>query len=459
MSATSSIPAPPLAPQIQSLSRNGAIALLIRLTGAGGMLLSHIVLARCLGVSGFGEYAQAIAWLQILCVFGKLGLDNTSLRYVAEYTAKGEIFSLRAFLRDSIRVSALASILLMVGTIVVVIQYRRWMSVGLSGCLFVAAIMIPIVSIRQIQEASLRGLGLITQSQLSSAIWPLVLFVISGIAWLASTGEVASPVAALLHLISVGIVGFLVAQFVRGSRLPSTGENAADHREHSSGISLVVLRQRWFHSSIAFLLAESLIVLKSRVCVAIAGGFLGSESAGVYAAMERFADVSVLGSQSLGLVIAPQFATLFAAGKYLEMRHLMRRGQVLALAMTIPVALLMAVFGSQLFVLLGPGYKQGWTVLMTLLASASIASFAGPAAYVLQMTGMERTMLVITALCATVNVALSLSFIQLFGILGLGYAQMLTSLIWAVGLRVSLQGHPAWQTVTPEATRIADLPE
>src|SRR5437764_8642629 len=61
-----------------SLSRNGAVALSIRIVGAAGMLLCHVILARSLGVTGFGEYAQAIAWMQVLCVFGKAGLDNAS---------------------------------------------------------------------------------------------------------------------------------------------------------------------------------------------------------------------------------------------------------------------------------------------------------------------------------------------------------------------------------------------
>ena len=203
----------------------------------------------------------------------------------------------------------------------------------------------------------------------------------------------------------------------------------------------------------AFLFAEALIALKSRACVALAGMLLDRESVGLYGAMEKFADVSVLASQSLGLIIAPQFAALYAAGRYPEMRRLMKQGQFLGLAFTLPVALGVAFFGDYVFLLLGPGYRAGWSVLMALLGSACIAAFSGPAAYVLQMTGCERTMLVITAASAATNILLSLLLMPAYGIMGLGIAQMATSLVWTVGVRSSLAWHPAWQNTpnTPHA--------
>jgi len=403
------------------------------------MLLCHIVLARSLGVTGFGEYAQAITWFQVLCVIGKLGLDNTSLRYVSEYVTKGETGKLRGFAKDSTRASVFASTIIML--CLIAIAWVFWNAIGerLASCLMIAAAMIPLVTLRQIQEASLRGVGQLFNSQISMAIWPLILFVLAGIVWQISPSSMTSPVATFLQLISVGIVSAIVYRFLRHSPLKLGDETAME-----------TCRRQWTNSAVAFLVAELLIVLKSRVCVAMAGILLGRDSAGLYAAMERFADVSILGGQSLGLVIAPQFAALFAAGRYPEMRRLMRQGQILGLAFTVPVAIVVACLGDFVFVLLGTGYREGWTTLVALLVSACITSFAGPAAYVLQMTGRERTMLVITAACAVSNIVLSLVLMGPFGILGLGFSQIVTSLVWTIGVRLSLSQHPAWQHETSE---------
>ena len=137
------------------------------------MFLSHIVLARSLGVVGFGEYSLAIAWLQVLTVAGKLGLDNTSLRYVAEYVTKNENARLRGFIKASTRATLLASASVAAIVIATVFVLRDSIGEGLSNCLFVAAIMIPLISLRQIQEASLRGVGRLFESQFSCLSWPL----------------------------------------------------------------------------------------------------------------------------------------------------------------------------------------------------------------------------------------------------------------------------------------------
>ena len=410
------------------------MALAIRIAGAGGMFLSHIILARSLGVIGFGEYSLAITWLQVLTVAGKLGLDNTSLRYVAEYVTKNENGKLRGFIKASTRASLLASTTVAAFVIATVFAMRNSIGEGLANCLIVAALMIPLISLRQIQEASLRGVGRLFESQISTVVWPVLLSLLAAVAWQTSSSNISSSTAAILHLIAILTVSMMVYQFQRKQAFSSDEISASDS-----------CRQLWKNTAMAFLFAEGLIALKSRACVALAGMLLDREQVGLYGAMEKFADVSVLASQSLGLIIAPQFASLYAAGRYPEMRRLMRQGQFLGLAFTLPVALGVAFFGEYVFVLLGPGYRAGWSVLMALLGSACIAAFSGPAAYVLQMTGRERTMLAITAASAATNILLSLLLMPAYGIMGLGIAQMATSLVWTVGVRWSLAWHPAWQ--------------
>ena len=226
MSANVSV-SPPLSCALRqqpSLSRSGAMVLLIRVLGAACILLSYIVLARGLGVTGFGEYAQAVTWLQVLGVFAKLGLDNASLRYVSEYDTKGEVRKLNGFIRDSTRISILSSTCIM--GCVIVIALTNWHSIGdrLASCLMIAAVMLPLVSLRQIQEASLRGIGRFLHSQISSIVWPFTLFALAILVWQSSSTGISSPVATFLHLISVVVVSAMVYRFVRQSHVNMTGK-------------------------------------------------------------------------------------------------------------------------------------------------------------------------------------------------------------------------------------------
>lgn len=451
MSATCSVPvsATKTTRRAASVTRSGAIALSIRVLGAGGLLLSHIVLARSLGPAGFAEYSLAFAWAQILCVFAKLGIDNTVLRYIAEYTAKNELAKRAAITRDSTFVSMAASGLVSLGFSAVVLL--SWNAIGdrLASCMLLAAAMIPLLSSRQIQEAGLRSAGKLFESQISTALWPVILFVLAGTAWLLAspTNPVSSSTAMILHLTSILSMSGLVLYFIQRSplRLSSQEIDGSD-------------RSAWVRTAMAFFAAEILVILKSRISIAIAGATLvAEESAGLYGAMERFADVSILGSQSLGLVIAPQFASLYAAGRFSDMRRLVVQGQALCVAFTLPVAIGVACFGDAIFALIGRDYQPGYQVLIALLVSACIASFSGTSAYVLQMTGRERTLLGITGLCAGVNVAVSLLLIRPCGLLGLGIAQIATSLVWTIAVQFSLQNHPAWQSTSAIATPTPEL--
>lgn len=443
MSATCLVPAPvPYVPSPPAvLTRNsGVVAISIRILAAGGLFLSHLVLMRGLGVSGFGEYSLAIASLHILTGLGKLGLDNASLRYVSEYVTHGEFGKLRGFIRDTTRVSMLASITVMLGIMLTAFACRAAVGDRLAGCLMVGALMIPPIVLRQVQEARLRAVGRLMESQIGTAIWPMTLFVMSAILWQSSSTGFSSLTAICLHLISLCAVSVLVYRFQLRIRFYGSGIQAS----HAP-------RRQWANTALAFLVAELLISLKSRVCITLAGMMLDYESAGLYGAMEKFGDASLLASQSLGLVIAPQFAALFAAGRFLDMRRLLWRGQLLGALFTFPIAIGIALFGNQLFALLGSSYREGWHVLLALLVSSCILSFSGPTAIVLQMTGRERTMLWITAISAATNILLSMLLMQIYGVLGLGFAQIATSLVWTVGVQLSLSRHPAWTRIEADS--------
>lgn len=437
MSATCSVPAPvPYSPYrpAKLTGRSGAMALSLRVLAAGGLFLSHIVLMRGLGVTGFGEYSLAIAWLQILTGVAKLGLDNTSLRYVSEYVTNSEFGKLRRFIRDSTFGGLIGSVAVMIGVMVAAIL--TWSMIGdrLATCLIVGSVMIPPITIRQIQEARLRGVGRLFESQVGTALWPAILFVLAAVFWLTVPSGFSSLSAVSLHLIALCAVFVLVVHFQRQIRFHEGAVQPGD-----------ACRRQWAGTALAFLTAEILISLKGRVCITLAGMMLDCQSAGLFGAMEKFADASLLASQSLGLVLAPQFASLYAAGRYTEMRRLLRRGQILGLIFTLPIAVGIAVFGDTLFTLLGSSYRAGWNVLLTLLVASSVLSYSAPMAIVLQMTGRERTMLWITAACAVTNIVFSILLMRSHGVLGLGIAQVATSLVWTLGVQARVWRHPAWE--------------
>ena len=190
----------------------------------------------------------------------------------------------------------------------------------------------------------------------------------------------ATPAGAIgLQIVALVLCSLLTFTFVRKS--PLAEASAVDTATNAS---------IWRRTSLTFLAFETVILLRGRTSVVIAGMMIDTDTAGIYGAAERFAEVVTLGVVSINMFAAPHFASLHASGQKDELRRLVRGSQYLGLLFAIPVALALVVFGKPLLGLLSEGFVRGYSLLVVMLASVSIGALAGPAAYVLAMSGRER---------------------------------------------------------------------
>src|SRR5205085_6064834 len=109
---TRSLSALPARLRVSPLARTGAIVLAIRLMGAVAALALQLSLARVLGHAGYGEYAYAFAWLQLMLVFAQGGFAMAALRYVSEYRAKNQQALARGFTKRGAQIVLFESVVL-----------------------------------------------------------------------------------------------------------------------------------------------------------------------------------------------------------------------------------------------------------------------------------------------------------------------------------------------------------
>lgn len=421
-----------------SLAGGGAVVLGLRLGTAAGMFALQIVLARSLGVSGFGIYAFAMAWVQALAVFGRAGLESTSLRQVAEYRTRDENALLAGYLSWSRRTSLLASGLAAAALIALGMTLIGPSEPATRGCLLLGAAALPLLTFRQIQEARLRAVHHVWQSLAGPAVWPLLtaalLLIFTGWAgWQATPGG-----AIALQIVALGACLAMTTCFVHSS--PAC-------RPVSHEVPVQSNVQAWRTTALTFLAFDAVILLKGRTSVVIAGLLIDTDTAGIYAAAERFAEVVTLGVLSINMFAAPHFASLHASGRREELRELIRGCQFIGLLFAIPCALVLALFGRPLLGLLDAGFVAGYPLLLILVSSVAIGSLSGPAAYVLAMSGGERTTLHGAMLCMVVNLVLSFTLATFYGAMGLAITYLVTTIVWTVymlwHLRKHLQRPPA----------------
>ncbi len=100
--------APVLQRATARLARGAANAFLINIAGTGLAFLSQLLLARVLGVAGYGAYAYVMAWVTVLALLATLGFQTGMLRFVSAYCAREEWPLLRGVLRYAMQRVSLA---------------------------------------------------------------------------------------------------------------------------------------------------------------------------------------------------------------------------------------------------------------------------------------------------------------------------------------------------------------
>ena len=93
---------------------NAAIALSIRVLGAGMSFLFNLIIARQLGAEESGYFFLALALVMLLSAVARLGFDNTVLRFTSADAANG--YTVKAILNFALKFSLPAASLFVVTT-------------------------------------------------------------------------------------------------------------------------------------------------------------------------------------------------------------------------------------------------------------------------------------------------------------------------------------------------------
>ncbi|MCZ6598291.1 MAG: oligosaccharide flippase family protein, partial [Planctomycetota bacterium] len=201
------------------LFSGAAIAFVLKVGGAGLAFLLQLVLARALGKELFSTYVVAIAWVGVLVLIGKAGMDSAALRFLPEYRAKGAPGAQSGFRTASRRWVSGASIgTALIGCAVVWLLSSR-LGPTTSLTLYAAFASVPILSLLQLHAGFLQAEKRIAASQgpLLCGL-PLVAIILVCIVFHVLEGDRNPAVAALLYG-SAALVALSVTLFIgRGGR-------------------------------------------------------------------------------------------------------------------------------------------------------------------------------------------------------------------------------------------------
>lgn len=402
-----------LATRTRELLGGSATALALKLVGAGIAFAFDVLLARTVGAAGAGLYFLALSVASVSSVVGRVGLDNTLLRFTAGSVAVSDWASVAGVYRKGIGLAAIGS-LAVAGTAFLL---APWLASSLFGKPDVATPIrlmcaaVPALSLLVLHGELLKGLHRILESQLVQAVGvPAVSFVALLVLAprLGVTGAVSAYVTATFVTVCVGI-------WLWRRSTPKLREA----QPRFPGRTLL--------ASCFPLLAVALMHLATRWAgTVLLGVWSTSAQVGIFTTAFRTSLLIGFALFAVDTIASPKFAALHRKGDTDGLAQTARQAAILMAALASPVIVLFLAAPGWVMSLFGPEFREGGTVLVILAVGQFLNVLTGPASALLMMSGHESTLRNTTGVGALAYVGLAAVLIPSLDMVGAAVAWTLS---------------------------------
>lgn len=408
------------------LSSGSVWALVVYVGGAGLTSIAQFEIARQIGLSSYGTYSYAFAWVSLLAYSATLGFNVALLRFVPAYGAKEQWSLARGVIQFGVGWALVAAIVLAgIGAGIVAVSSTR-PHTELTISLLIGMATVPLVTMYLIGATLLRAFGGIVSALLPERIVRdgllLVLVVLAAAA--ASWPLNAALVMTALLISSVVTVGVVCVTLHRIWPLALRG------------VGSTYAPRYWLTAVFPIMIMTAVDTLMNRTGVMLLGWTGNIRDAGTFAVGFNVAMLLLLPRVAVSTVFAPTIADLHARGDWTGLQTLFARASVLSFvgAVMLAVPLLLAL--EPLLRWFGKDFIAAVHVAEILMIGQVFAAAAGPHQNLLIMTGHERLAAVVMVASAGANVAACAIGIALFGAIGAAVASTATMVLWNVAIAI-----------------------
>lgn len=386
---------------------NSAYNIAGRVVGGGVSALSGFLTLRLLGPGPAGVLAVVFGFTEL----GR-GLTNFVHNPSIMRVHQG---------KDATRVFGTSLTLKLVGAGLLVLALATagwWLAPTFDvpyAALVLASLVMLVGILYEVGAARLESENRMVASNVILASGPVVgLLAIAGLALAGRLNVYTSIAATLLANVTMS-VGFVLAW--RGPlRLGWDREEASFFMKYGSRLVLSTFL------TTALMWTDTLMVSYLR----------GNYDTGIYQAAFNLSFLMVSLSVSIGVALVPAIARLAGRGHETDLAY--QRATLLALVLSVTMALAYLLLGKWLLWLAGEEFVPGYPALLVLTLFGVAAALAVPASSMLTVHGHANWLIALGAGQLAANVGLNFIFIREWGILGAAWA---TTLVFVLGTLVS----------------------
>ncbi|MGN6608720.1 MAG: oligosaccharide flippase family protein [Jatrophihabitans sp.] len=389
------------------------------LANSGGQITALVIgialtplLVRHLGDTGYGVWAL-VAALQGLGGVLDLGVTASVVKYVAEYRARGEDAVVNRIIGTSVAVHFVLGSLAGVLTAAVAVWGLPHLHVGAAEqhearvALLIAGVGLVVGLPTGVLASVLTGLA---RYPASNAV-TVVQAVVSAGATVALVEAGTGP-AGLIALNTVSLVGGNVARWLLARRA-APGLTVDVRLASRATMRLIGAYSVW-----ALLLDVANRLFRSGDAVIIASVLPVAAVTEYNLGFRPSAAVAYLSAPAVG-VLLPLTSALGARGASGEVHRLLVAATRLAVAITMPVVLWLAIWGGPaITVWVGPKHHAAVPILWAFLGLALTAAAQSAPATILRGTGRIRSLALVVGCEYVLNIALTIWLVHEIGALG-----------------------------------------
>jgi O-antigen/teichoic acid export membrane protein len=398
------------------LFRGSSIAFIIKIIGTGLTFTFHLIVARTLGADKTGLFFLSLTFITIASSLGRVGLDNTIVRFIAANKILVKWKEVKGIYQKSMKIALIASLIMTA----FLISFAPWLSNKffsnneLSVIIAIMSFSVLPLSISTLHARALQGLKNIRDSviidscliPLFSVVGVLILVPLFGIQGAAGAYVIAN-ICTLLIGILVWNVSTPVLKKVKGN--------------FNTNLLMKSSKPLFWMTVLSLIIAWSSSILL--------GVWSSTEDVGVFNIASRIGALTSFIMLSVNSIVAPKFSELYNKKDFKNLKSTAHNAASLMSLLALPLLFLFLFFPGRILSIFGPGFSEGALVLSILAVGQYINVLTGSVSYLLMMCGYEKLFRNIIALSAVISIAMNCILVPKFGILGAAYATSLTSII------------------------------
>lgn len=410
------------------LLRGSVASIVIKTSSMLLTLVLAIVLARTLGVAGYGTYSFAYALVSLLAVPAQLGLPSLVVRETAKACEQKDWALLAGLWQWSTRGVLILSGVIASASVTLLIILRTRIETNLMETIAIGLVLVPLVALGNLRGAALRGLHKIVAGQLPEFILRPV-FLILICALLSSTSS-ATPQTSMAAHAAAATAALVIGAFMLLRYRPAELRSVAERKSEFAA---------WRQAVIPLGLLAAMQMVNLQIGV-IALGFLSNpEEAGIFRAVMQVSVLLAFAIRTTEAVITPQIARLHARSDIASIQKLSTISARANLFLTAPLAIIILIWGGDILsIALGSDFAPGHAALSIVIIGRLLHAAMGPLEHLLTMTNHERSTSKGLVLSAAINIALNVLLVPFWGAIGAAIASTIGVIVWTLLLRASV---------------------